>query len=218
MRTGVEDRHQKLVGAIDHASHSLAHARESLREDSTTVVSGSGGPVQVRARAEVARVARLLDEAREPGRVAAEAIEGAAYALDRELVLLAESSSCRAHVQGHRDAPRGARRRDLGHGPLPVLLGASGRVAGSRRDGRPDAMCQRPSVGRGRTPVSRQRMTPRRNAEPPRQEQLATLRPRCARRFSRFEVSENSAILRVRSGGNLVLAFGHARGGASRGA
>jgi hypothetical protein len=90
MRTGVEDRHQKLVGAIDHASHSLAHARESLREDSTTVVSGSGGPVQVRARAEVARVARLLDEAREPGRVAAEAIEGAAHALDRELVLLAD--------------------------------------------------------------------------------------------------------------------------------
>ena len=90
MRTVVEDRHQKLVGALDHASHSLAHARESLREDSTTVVSGSGGPVQVRARAEVARVARLLDQAREPGRVSADTIEGAAHALDRELVLLAD--------------------------------------------------------------------------------------------------------------------------------
>ena len=90
MRTGVEDRHQKLVGAIDHASHSLAHARESLREDSPTIGTGRGAPLQVRARAEVAHVARLLDEAREPGRVSADAIEGAAHALDRELVLLAD--------------------------------------------------------------------------------------------------------------------------------
>jgi hypothetical protein len=90
MRTGVEDRHQKLVGALDHASHSLAHARESLREEGTAVAPGSGGSIQVRARAGVARVARLLEEAREPGRVAAESIEVAAHALDRELVLLAD--------------------------------------------------------------------------------------------------------------------------------
>jgi hypothetical protein len=38
----------------------------------------------------VARVARLLDEAREPGRISPDAIEGAARALDRELGLLAD--------------------------------------------------------------------------------------------------------------------------------
>jgi hypothetical protein len=89
MRTGAEDPHQKLVGAIDHASHSLAVARDSLPEDSATLVAGA--PVQgrqARARALVGRVARLLDEAREPGRVAPEAIERAAEALDRELGLL----------------------------------------------------------------------------------------------------------------------------------
>jgi hypothetical protein len=88
MRTGVEDRHEKLVGAIDHASHSLAQARESLRDDATTVVRPPAGPLQARARAEVAHVARLLDEAREPGRVSPETIEGAATALDQDLGLM----------------------------------------------------------------------------------------------------------------------------------
>jgi len=41
-------------------------------------------------------VARLLDEAREPGRVTPETIEGAAAALDRELALL--SGGARAEV------------------------------------------------------------------------------------------------------------------------
>jgi hypothetical protein len=96
MRTGVEDRHAKLVGAIDHASHSLAQARESLRDDSTTLVPTPAGPVQAHARADVARVARLLDEAREPGRVSPESIEGAAQALDQDLGLLVK----RARVEG----------------------------------------------------------------------------------------------------------------------
>jgi hypothetical protein len=90
MRTGVDDRHPKLVGAIDHASHSLAQARESLRSDSTSVAPQPGSDAQARARAEVARVARLLDEAREPGRVTPESIDGAAQALDRELGAIAD--------------------------------------------------------------------------------------------------------------------------------
>ena len=90
MRTGVEDRHAKLVGAIDHASHSLAQARESLRDDATTVVPPPAGAFQARARAEVGHVPRLLDEAREPGRVSPENIEGAAEALDQNLGLMAK--------------------------------------------------------------------------------------------------------------------------------
>jgi hypothetical protein len=88
MRAGAEDVHQELVGAIDHASRSLAVARESLPADRATLGASAGGAVQARVRAEVGRVARLLDEAREPGRVAPAAIERAAAALDRELGLL----------------------------------------------------------------------------------------------------------------------------------
>ncbi len=88
MRTGAEAPHQKLVGAIDHASRSLAVARESLPADRAIPGAARGGPVQSRVRAEVGRVAGLLEEAREPGRVAPEAIERAAEALDRELGLL----------------------------------------------------------------------------------------------------------------------------------
>jgi hypothetical protein len=80
MRTGAGD-HTKLVDAIDHASHSLAAARESLVVDCAP-------PAQARARAEIGHVARLLEEAREPGRIAPETIMGAALALDRELSLL----------------------------------------------------------------------------------------------------------------------------------
>ena len=85
--------HQKLVGAIDHASHSLAIARESLppanaaaAPDATTATPT---PVQARLRAEVGHVARLLEEAREPGRIPPDTIDGAAHALDRELGRLA---------------------------------------------------------------------------------------------------------------------------------
>jgi|HubBroStandDraft_6_1064221.scaffolds.fasta_scaffold140202_3 hypothetical protein len=88
MRTGAEDHHQKLVGAIDHASRSLAVARESLPADRASLDASPRGAVQARVRAEVGRVAGLLDQAREPGRVAPEAIERAADALDRELGLL----------------------------------------------------------------------------------------------------------------------------------
>jgi hypothetical protein len=89
MRTGAGD-HTKLVDALDHASHSLAAARESLGVvDSTTVAHPRSGPTQARARAEIGHVARLLEEAREPGRIAPETIDGAAHALDRELSLLA---------------------------------------------------------------------------------------------------------------------------------
>lgn len=96
MRSGVEDRQAKLVGAIDHASHSLAQAREALRDDSTTVLHPRPGPVQSRARAEVAHVARLLDEAREPGHVSPETIEGAAQALDQDLGLMAKRTVAQA--------------------------------------------------------------------------------------------------------------------------
>ncbi len=99
MRTGVEDRHAKLVGAIDHASHSLAQARESLRDDATTVVRPPAGPVQAHARAEVAHVARLLDEAREPGRVSPETIEGAAEALDHDLGLMTKRARTEAKAK-----------------------------------------------------------------------------------------------------------------------
>jgi hypothetical protein len=90
MRTGAEDPHQKLVGAIDHASHSLAVARESLPGDTATLVAPVQ-PRQARVRAEVRRVARLLDEAREPGRISPETIQRAAEVLDRELGLLTGS-------------------------------------------------------------------------------------------------------------------------------
>ena len=96
MRSGPEEVHQRLVEAIDHASHSLAVARESLRTDSAALGGASGGPAQSRARAEVGRVARLLEEAREPGRVTPEPIEGAANALDHDLDLL--SGRARAPV------------------------------------------------------------------------------------------------------------------------
>ncbi len=99
MRTGVEDRHAELVGAIEHASHSLAQARESLRDDATTVVRPPAGPVQTHARAEVANLARLLDEAREPGRVSAETIEGAAEALDQHLGLMEKRAGAAASVK-----------------------------------------------------------------------------------------------------------------------
>jgi hypothetical protein len=87
MRTGAGDR-VKLVDAIDHASHSLAAARESLGVGSPSIPPSPGEPAQARARAEVWRVAHLLEEAREPGRISPDAIEGAAHALDRELALL----------------------------------------------------------------------------------------------------------------------------------
>ena len=87
MRTTEE--HQKLVGAIDHASHSLAIARESLGPESASISPPPPRPVQTRVRAEIGRVARLLEEAREPGRIPPDTIEGAAHALDRELGLLA---------------------------------------------------------------------------------------------------------------------------------
>ncbi len=86
MRTGA-GVHTKLVDAIDHASHSLAAARESLGIGSASTVPSPARP-QTRARAEIGHVARLLEEAREPGRIAPEAIEGAAIALDREVALL----------------------------------------------------------------------------------------------------------------------------------
>jgi hypothetical protein len=84
MRTGA-GVHTKLVDAIDHASHSLAAARESLGIRSAFPAPA---PAQARARTEIGRVARLLEEAREPGRIAPDAIEGAAHALDREVALL----------------------------------------------------------------------------------------------------------------------------------
>jgi hypothetical protein len=88
MRTGAGD-HTKLVDAIDHAAHSLAAARESLGVDTASIARPRTGPAQVRARAEIGHVARLLEQAREPGRITPETIEGAAHALDRELALLA---------------------------------------------------------------------------------------------------------------------------------
>jgi hypothetical protein len=90
MKTATEDDQRRLVGAIDHASHSLAIARESLGPE-----SAPGGAAESRVRAEVGRVARLLEEAREPGRIAPETIEGAAHVLDRELSLLATTVASR---------------------------------------------------------------------------------------------------------------------------
>jgi hypothetical protein len=95
MKTATEDDQRRLVGAIDHASHSLAIARESLGPDSATLRASPGGAAESRVRAEVGRVARLLEEAREPGRIAPETIEGAAHVLDRELSLLATTVASR---------------------------------------------------------------------------------------------------------------------------
>ena len=89
MRSGAEEVHQRLVEAIDHASHSLAVARESLGANSAALADVPGRPAESRVRAEVGRVARLLEEAREPGQVTPETIEGAAHALDCDLDLLA---------------------------------------------------------------------------------------------------------------------------------
>ena len=93
MKTATEDDQRRLVGAIDHASHSLAIARESLGP--ATLRASPGGAAESRVRAEVGRVARLLEEAREPGRIAPETIEGAAHVLDRELSLLATTVASR---------------------------------------------------------------------------------------------------------------------------
>jgi hypothetical protein len=74
---------ESRVLAIEHASRSLALARELILAEQDPAIPH--GPIHsARLRAEVSRVARLLEEIGDH-KASTSALEGAAEALDREL-------------------------------------------------------------------------------------------------------------------------------------
>jgi len=81
--TGVKEL-QARVHAIEHASQSLALARTYISADVVPQVPNPC-PVSARLRAEVSRVARMLEQASGPTGHSPQALEGAVEGLDREL-------------------------------------------------------------------------------------------------------------------------------------
>jgi hypothetical protein len=75
---------QARVHAIEHATRSLALARVYLSVEIAPQVPNPC-PVGARLRAEVSRVARMLEEVSGPTGHSPRALEGAAEGLDREL-------------------------------------------------------------------------------------------------------------------------------------
>ena len=85
-QTEVKELHAR-VHAIEHASRSLALARVYLSVEVAPQVPNPC-PVTARLRAEVGRVARMLEEVSGPEGHSPRALEGAAEVLDRELQAL----------------------------------------------------------------------------------------------------------------------------------
>ena len=82
----VQELHVR-VHAIEHASRSLALARAYLSVETAPEVPNPC-PVAVRLRAEVGRVARMLEQVSGPEGHSPRALEAAAEVLDRELQAL----------------------------------------------------------------------------------------------------------------------------------
>jgi hypothetical protein len=74
-----------LAHSIEHASRSLAIARELLSTARVTSAASSRALAEQHVRTEVAHVARLLEDARDPTLVSPAKLEGAALELDRGL-------------------------------------------------------------------------------------------------------------------------------------
>jgi hypothetical protein len=91
-----------LAHAIEHASRSLAIARDLL----ATVPAEGEAPArelaEQRVRSRVAVLARLLEDARDPKEVSPGRLEGAAFELDRGLTELDREDRCARHHHGVR--------------------------------------------------------------------------------------------------------------------
>jgi hypothetical protein len=74
-----------LAQSIEHASRSLAVARELVSTARITSAASVRALAEQRVRAEIAHVARLLEDARDPALVSPAKLEGAAVELDRGL-------------------------------------------------------------------------------------------------------------------------------------
>jgi hypothetical protein len=83
---------QARVRAIEHASRSLALARAYLSIETAPAVE-TPRPGDSRLRIEVGRVARMLEQTAGPYGHSPRALEGAAEALDRELLALSGVST-----------------------------------------------------------------------------------------------------------------------------
>jgi hypothetical protein len=75
----------ELAHSIEHASRSLAVARELLATARVTAEASARALAEQHVRTEVAHLARLLEDARDPSVVSSAKLEGAALELDRGL-------------------------------------------------------------------------------------------------------------------------------------
>jgi hypothetical protein len=74
-----------LAHSIEHASRSLAVARELVSTARVTSAASARALAEQRVRTDIAHVARLLEDARDPTLVSPARLEGAVLELDRGL-------------------------------------------------------------------------------------------------------------------------------------